>query len=415
MALEKVRRAAELSLVRMKAVMGKGEEATKQALVLPMLDALGYDIWNPSEVCPEYEADFAVKKAGQKEKVDIAVLVGGQPAIYLEVKAMDVALDGHEGQLARYFNATSTVRLGVLTNGIEWRFFTDTGDPNIMDSFPFHTAKLDAVDQGLDVVSRFSKQAFDSGSIRDYATELLYVSKIANLLRSELDLKDKEPSEQFIRWILKSDGMYSGVVNMNVVERFRPVVKGALTRVIREVVRRSIAAMEEEAAQSSEPVPMMPTQASPAASAAQATADSAEQEASKADIVTTEDELKFFSVASDIWQRSALPSAQVYDSAVRKYVPVSLGCKDTTGYLGVYINKPSYWILRVVFGTKASWVGFNLNESVAAPLVPEGTPRLPPSPWAPFRVGISSPTDLERFQGLFLAAAQRMVDDHAKQ
>jgi len=34
-----------------------------------MLDALGYDIWNPCEVCPEYAADTAIKKAGQKEKV----------------------------------------------------------------------------------------------------------------------------------------------------------------------------------------------------------------------------------------------------------------------------------------------------------------------------------------------------------
>ncbi len=38
---------------RVPVVRGRGEEATKQALVLPMLDALGYDIWNPIEVAPE--------------------------------------------------------------------------------------------------------------------------------------------------------------------------------------------------------------------------------------------------------------------------------------------------------------------------------------------------------------------------
>ena len=71
MSIEKIKLAAEQIMNRMPAVKGKGEEATKQAMVMPMLQAMGYDIWNPDEVHPEYEADFAVKKSGQKEKVDI--------------------------------------------------------------------------------------------------------------------------------------------------------------------------------------------------------------------------------------------------------------------------------------------------------------------------------------------------------
>ncbi len=66
-----------------------------------MLETLDYDIWLPSEVCPEYEADFAIKKSGQKEKVDIAILQDEVPLIFLEVKSIDTKLDGHEGQLAR--------------------------------------------------------------------------------------------------------------------------------------------------------------------------------------------------------------------------------------------------------------------------------------------------------------------------
>ena len=153
------------------------------------------------EVCPEYDADFAIKKAGQKEKVDIAILLEGIPRIYFEVKPLEFSLEDHEGQLARYFNATPSVTLGVLTNGLEWRFFTDTGNPNVIDTQPFHIVKLDATDQGLDVLARFAKQVFSAEAIRDYATELRYTAQIAEFLRKELDLKDQEPTEHFVRWI----------------------------------------------------------------------------------------------------------------------------------------------------------------------------------------------------------------------
>jgi predicted type IV restriction endonuclease len=33
------------------------EEATKNAFIMPLLSALGYDVFNPTEVCPEYTAD----------------------------------------------------------------------------------------------------------------------------------------------------------------------------------------------------------------------------------------------------------------------------------------------------------------------------------------------------------------------
>ena len=112
MSIEKIKNVVSQILNRAPATRGKGEQATKQSLVLPLIDALGYDIWDASEVCPEYEADFAIKKLGQKEKVDIAVIFDSHPRIYIETKPIDESLDGHEGQLARYFNATQSVTLG---------------------------------------------------------------------------------------------------------------------------------------------------------------------------------------------------------------------------------------------------------------------------------------------------------------
>ena len=413
MSFDKMKTVSEQILNRVPAVRGKGEQATKQALVLPMLDALGYDIWSPGEVCPEYDADFAVKKAGQKEKVDIAILLAGVPRIYIETKPIDDALDGHEGQLSRYFNATRSVTLGILTNGIEWRFFTDTGDANVMDAQPFHIAKLDAADQGLDVIARFAKQVFCAEAIRDYATELRYTAQIAAFLRQELDLKDKEPSEYFLRWVLKAEQMYDGVVNANVLDRFRPIAKDALTRVVREIVRRSVSAMEQEAAQ---PVTAPATQVQQTdIPAVEAVPTPEEQdpllEPPRPGIDTTERELRAFGIVKSQFERSALVTTHVYDTSMRKEVPLVLSYKDTTGYFGILFNKPSWWIMRVSIEGRKNWVGFNVDEAVGTPLIPEGMTRLDASPFASFRIQIDSPEDIDRLHRLVLAAFEKTIRD----
>ena len=64
MSIDRLKSVVEQINARIPATRGRGEEATKQALILPLLSALGYDIWNPAEVCPEYEADFAIRKGG---------------------------------------------------------------------------------------------------------------------------------------------------------------------------------------------------------------------------------------------------------------------------------------------------------------------------------------------------------------
>ena len=413
MSFEKMRTVSEQILNRIAAVRGKGEQATKQALVLPMLDALGFDIWNPMEVCPEYDADFAIKKAGQKEKVDICVLLAGVPRIFIETKSIDEILDGNEGQLSRYFNSVTSVTLGILTNGVEWRFFTDTGDPNIMDSQPFHISRLDAADQGLDIIARFAKPVFSPEAIRDYATQLRYTAQMASFLRQELDLKDKEPSEYFLRWLLKADKMYSGVVNANVLDRFRPIAKDALTQVIREIVRRSISAMEQEAAQ---PVtPYAPAQKPEIVPVEQeVSSEGGSQDSTHRRIETTEKELQIFSIVKSLFEKSVLSTQKVYDFSERKEVPLAIAYKDTTAYFGVFLNKPSRWIMRVSIDGRKNWVGFNIEETVGIPLIPEGMIRLEACAFSDFRIQISSPEDIDKLHRLVYAAFEKTVNDFNK-
>ncbi|HEX2955530.1 MAG TPA: type I restriction endonuclease [Chitinispirillaceae bacterium] len=418
MSQEKLKLVVEQILNRIPAVKGKGEQATKQSLVIPMIDALGYDIWNPTEVCPEYEADFAIKKAGQKEKVDIAIILADIPRIYIEVKPIEESLDKNEGQLARYFNATTSVTLGILTNGVEWRFFTDTGDPNIMDSQPFHTVKIDAADQGLEVLARFAKSVFSAEAIRDYATELRYTAQIASFLRDELDLRDRDPSEYFVRWVLKSDKMYDGVVNANVVERFRPITKAAMTRVIREIVRRSITAMEQVAAPNTTTQPTANMQTNNTAAglpeAEELIEHSITGETHKTTINTTERELDFFSIIKSQFEHSSFSNSTIYDASCRKDVPISISYKDTSGYLGIYFNKPSWWLIRACIETKKPWIGFNISDEIGTPLIPIGMAKLDPHPYADFRVQIEDIKDADKLHKLIYATFGKVIDERAK-
>lgn len=416
MVMERLKTVASQILNRLSAVKGRGEEATKQALVLPMLDALGFDIWSPAEVCPEYDSDFAIKKLGQKEKVDLAILLENVPRIYIEVKAIDISLDGHEGQLARYFNATLSVSLAILTNGIEYRFFTDTGDPNIMDQTPFYIIKLDALDQGLEILARFHKSVFSPDVIRDFATELNYTTKISKFLRSELDLRERNPSEKFVRWVLAEEASYTGRITANIIERFQPIIKDALQIVLRDIVRRSIAALDKEVTSSS--AQAQPDQPLPENTPVSQDEELSENSDSSNEIrparVATENELLLFDLAKAIFDSSEFAKAEMYDSRTRKNIPVEILYKDTAGYFCIYFNKPSFWNIRAVVDSKNSWIGFNVKPDVGNQLIPEGFQKLFEHPHAEFRLGIKNVQDINFLRPILLAAFQQTIDDRKK-
>ncbi|MGC4031699.1 MAG: type I restriction enzyme HsdR N-terminal domain-containing protein [Tepidisphaeraceae bacterium] len=67
----------------------KTEEATKNALVMPLINALGYNVFDPMEVIPEFTADVGTKKG---EKVDYAITIDGKPMILVECKTVDLTL-----------------------------------------------------------------------------------------------------------------------------------------------------------------------------------------------------------------------------------------------------------------------------------------------------------------------------------
>ena len=69
------------------------EEATKNALVLPFLRALGFDVFDLSQVIPEYTADVGIKKG---EKVDYAVQFNGKLQYLIEAKSVNTLLSNSQ-------------------------------------------------------------------------------------------------------------------------------------------------------------------------------------------------------------------------------------------------------------------------------------------------------------------------------
>lgn len=138
------------------------EEATKMSFIVPVISALGYDVYNPLEVVPEFTYDAGIKKG---EKIDYAIHLDGRPIILVECKHCKENLEQHDSQLMRYFNV-SKARFAILTNGIEYKFFTDFDDKNVMNSKPFLVINmLDLPDKDISHLKKFHKSHYDESNI----------------------------------------------------------------------------------------------------------------------------------------------------------------------------------------------------------------------------------------------------------
>jgi hypothetical protein len=231
------------------------EEATKNALVMPFINALGYNVFDPREVTPELVADVGTKKG---EKVDYAILRAGKPIMIFECKPAGCSLDQcHASQLFRYFSVTET-RLGVLTNGVQYRFFSDLDAPNKMDSKPFFEFDLSAVDEAVvSQLKKFSKADFSIETILATASELKYTREIKRVLAAEF----QQPSEEVVRLLVGR--IYEGRFTPALKAQFVELTKRAFQQLVSDRVSDRMKSALAEEAQSTGPVAAVPTAPSP--------------------------------------------------------------------------------------------------------------------------------------------------------
>jgi predicted type IV restriction endonuclease len=223
------------------------EETTKQALILPLLDALGFSPYDPTKVQAEYGANLPGIKAN--ERVDYALFVGGQPVMFIEAKACTEKLTNHTGQLARYFASTPGVSVAAITNGREWRFFSDRQHSNIMDTTPFLTVNFDELcDTDADKLSRFRFDKFNPDGLRTFAEEQTLLEMFTGTIETCL----RDPDAEFVKFVAgRSDA--TGRLTQKQIEAYTPIVKQALVDAISKVVVGGLSAPAATPPQPEEP------------------------------------------------------------------------------------------------------------------------------------------------------------------
>ncbi|EKO3541604.1 type I restriction enzyme HsdR N-terminal domain-containing protein [Vibrio fluvialis] len=297
------------------------EEATKNALVMPFLHSvLGYDVFNPNEVIPEYTADTPNKKG---EKVDYALIKDNEVQILIECKKYNEPLSvKHAGQLFRYFSV-SNARLAILTNGSEYKFFTDLDAPNKMDERPFLELDLENLDEQLfPEVKKLTKNSFDIESIVNAAGDLKYLNGIKKHLHEQF----LNPDEEFVRFFAAK--VYDGVLTKKVKDQFAPLIAKALKQFLND----SVNARLQSALANNSSVEDLKDE------------PDIETEDKSVKVVTTEEEIEGYNVIKAILRQ-------------RFEVSRIVG-RDTQSYFGVLLDdnnrKP---LCRLLFNGKQKYLG----------------------------------------------------------
>ena len=298
------------------------EEATKHALVLPFLQILGFNIFDPTEITPEFTADIGIKKG---EKVDYAININSEPVVLIEVKTCGTDLNIHTSQLIRYFNATPA-QFAILTDGIKYLFFSDIEEKNKMDTTPFLEVSLtpDIRDTEISQLKKFHKTSFDPSKVANSAKSLKYLTEIKAYIKRQL----ADPDEEFCKFILKK--VYTGILTQKALSTLSPLVNKAISQYLTELVsdkfKHALKEAKEEEIETSEAT-IQPDDG----------------------IITTDEELESFYVIKSI---------------LRKYTDASkIEYKDTKSYFGIlYEGNTWKWICRLRLSPNSKSITFHCPE-----------------------------------------------------
>lgn len=373
----------------------KGEENTKAAFITPFLGVLGYDTTDPTEVIHEYFADFATPtKVRQPKKVDYAIAINNNIVMLVEAKACTEKPEVHDGQLRYYFNATHTARIGMATNGVEYRFFTDLHRDNMMDNEPFFTFNiLDYQAKDVENLKLFHRDNFDALNINHHAEAIIFYRNITSLIGNLL----QSPSDEFVRFLVgemfkaaPDCKMYSKI-GKNLIEKCKPIVKRSIQASVLDLVTRS---MNQQMAPLEVQIesPIVDTDAFD---------DEPQETGLKVRANTTQEELEAFRKIQSIVQTSA------------KF-KIDPQFKDTVSYFGINLGKSTWWFLRLYLSsTKKSFIA-RISADEASSLAPGFIVQEVPSVNGETlsKVAIASVDDLDKLKALILNCYELEVAKH---
>ncbi|MDC5115795.1 type I restriction endonuclease [Acinetobacter baumannii] len=304
------------------------EETTKQALILPLLDILGFSPYDPTKVLAEFAADFPGVKA--TERVDYALYCNGQPVMFIEAKPYTANLTNHAPQLSRYFNSSLGVTIGAITNGREWRFFTDLINTNVMDEKPFLVVDFTKNKaEELVQLAEFKHDNFHAEKLRFFAEENQYIQQFKAVIKKSINEVDID----FVRYVAQQANI-PRQLNTKFLESIQPFVKQAVEQAISDTVVKGLSSPTIITAQPVEPKIV-------------------EEEASQVvqpdfivnpdneKIITTKDEQDLFRIIGELFPEDELES------------------KDTESYYSVlYQGKNNRWLFRYDVNRKRPTIQF---------------------------------------------------------
>lgn len=308
------------------------EEATKQAFVLPFLAMLGYEVWDPTEVVPEFIADVGIKKG---EKIDYAIFKDGEPIILIECKHCEQNLDKITAtQLYRYFSVTKA-RVAILTNGIVYKLYTDVDELNKLDTKPFMVFDvLDFQESQVAQLKKLSKEAFDLGTMLSTAVELKYTQEIKRRIAEQFD----DPSEEIVRFFTKA--VHQGVITQAVKDQFTELVRRAMGQFLNErIASRLKTAFHPETATEAKAIDEIVAESAAAAN----------------DIVTTDEEREGFFIVKAIL-REVVDVSRVFGRDTKSYFGILLDDNNRKQVCRLCFNSGTKY-LAIIDGSSTSEVG----------------------------------------------------------
>lgn len=303
------------------------EEATKTSFIMPMIAALGYDVFNPFEVVPEMDCDLT--KRG--DKIDYAIMKDDTPILLIECKHCKQNLDLHSTQLAKYY-AASNARFGVLTNGIEYRFYADLEKQNIMDEKPFLVVNMiDLSDTDIEQLKKFHKSYYNEQEILSTAQELQITIQVKELLNKNF----QNPDDEFTRYFVRCINDWKS--NAKMIEQYRPIVKKSIASVINDIIadRLNVAIKSEGVSETKQSEEQTASDVSEEATAKELPNGVVFQDEEKG-IVTTQEEIDAYNIIRSI---------------LRQYIDVKrIQYTDYKSYFTVNLDGSMWWwICRLSF------------------------------------------------------------------
>lgn len=294
------------------------EEATKNAFIMPFLQTLGYDVFNPIEVVPEFISDIGLKKG---EKIDYAIFKDGVPTILIECKHWAQKLDVHDGQLLRYFHV-SKAKFGLLTNGIQYRFYSDLVAANKMDEKPFLEFNISEIKENqIEELKKFHKSYFDIDSIVNTASELKFTNELKQIIQSEIN----NPTPEFVKYFAKQ--VYPGMITAKVLEQFTALTKRSFQQHLSDLITerlKTALTKEGEVSKENDAIPVP---------------EGAAGDASK--VVTTEIELEAFMIVKTILRQKVSVNRVTHRDS-QSYFAILLDDNNRKTICRLYLGNKKY-------------------------------------------------------------------------